>query len=99
MSDNHEYRSFTKEWLEDNGLPYEFPDSEFEDTIGSGRWYDYRTVTFKAPDDGLWYQLVFEIGKTENQWCSWDECLDFPVKCFRVERVEVVRHEWQLVKK
>lgn len=99
MSDKFESREFTREWLEDNGLPYEFPDSDIEDKDFGRRWTDDRVVTFKAPDDGLWYQLVFEIGKTENQWRAWDESLDFPVECFRVEQVEVVKYEWQLVKK
>jgi hypothetical protein len=99
LSDKYESRSFTKEWLEEEGIPYDNEGVEMEDELGGGRWMDYRTITFEAPDDGFWYQLTFEIGKTENQECHWDEYLDFPVECFRVEQVEVMVKQWKLIKK
>lgn len=99
MSDKYESRYVTKEWLEENGLPYDNAGAELETEDVGRRWMDVTTCTFQAPDDGLWYQFYFDVGKTENQWCSWDEELSDPVELMRVERKEVMVYKWELVRK
>lgn len=64
-------RTFIVDQLEEWGLPY---DNEYEELEhGGGRWYDYMQVVFIAPDDGLYYQFYYPVGKTESQGCYWDE--------------------------
>lgn len=97
--DLYESREVTLEWLEENGLPYDNADAELETEDVGRRWMDVTTCTFQAPDDGLWYQFYFDVGKTECQETYWNEYLDNPVELMRVEPVEVVVKQWQLVKK
>lgn len=66
--------------------------SEIED-VGR-RWMDVCTVVFKAPDDGLHYSFCYDVGKTEYQECSWDEELDDPLPCTRVELRQIKVDKW-----
>ena len=87
-------RSFPLALLEEWDVPYENVDCVRE--LGGGRWSDYETVVFQAPDDGKLYKLEYEVGKTEVQDISWDEYLDDPVVLPQVVSLEryVIQKYW-----
>jgi hypothetical protein len=66
-------RHFTREQLEQIGVPFELDGNdscanELSNTlVGSQRWTDVRRLIFRAPDDGQAYSVTYEVGSTEHQ--------------------------------
>lgn len=96
MAKNIITRSFTKEWLMENDIPW----SDYEvstEVIDTGRrWMDDVEVVFQMPDDGFYYMLTYQVGRTEMQESYWHEELDDTENLPRVELKEVVTvvKEW-----
>lgn len=57
---------------------------------------DEEQVVFQMPDDGFYYMLAYQVGKTEMQDVYWHEDLDTVEDLPRVELKEVVTvvKEW-----
>lgn len=66
-------RTFTREQLEEIGVPFELDGDdtcaiELSDRlIGTERWTDVHRLVFRAPDTGDAYQVDYEVGSTEHQ--------------------------------
>lgn len=91
-------REFPLELLRKWDVPYKYVWSETED-VGR-RWMDVCTVVFEAEDDGFFYQMSYDVGKTEYQEQGWDEGIDTyhnddNILVVRLPRVE--KHERTIV--
>lgn len=70
---DHPTRAFTREQLEEIGVPFELDGDDTcatelsDQLIGSERWTDVHRLVFRAPDDGNAYQVTYEVGSTEHQ--------------------------------
>lgn len=66
-------RTFTREQLEEIGVPFELDGDDTcatelsDELIGSERWTDVHRLVFRAPDTCDAYQVVYEVGSTEHQ--------------------------------
>jgi hypothetical protein len=79
-------REFTVDQLEEWGVPWETEYEELEH--GGGRWMDYMQIVFRAPDDGLFYQFWYPVGKTEVQECyRYEQFYNGVVEAKQVHRV------------
>lgn len=98
-------RIFEADYLRDElDLPYYADAHEGENvSYDSGRWMEYMTCYFKAPDDGKFYSFDWSKGLTENQedeypWGYYGSG-DEPVECVEVEPYEetVVIKKYRIV--
>lgn len=98
-------RTFTREQLEEWGLPDEI-DTKGEpgyatelhrEQVDTRRWVSVHELIFRAPDDGKAYRVHYEQGLTEIQ----DDCdpwnYDKEIKGVEVKQVEVTVKRWQPV--
>jgi hypothetical protein len=66
-------RHFTREQLEEIGVPFELDGDDTCATelsnklLGSERWTNVHRLVFRAPDTGDAYQVDYEVGSTEHQ--------------------------------
>jgi hypothetical protein len=66
-------RHFTRQQLEDIGVPFELDGDDTCATelsnqlIGTERWTSVHRLVFRAPDNGIAYQVTYEAGSTEHQ--------------------------------
>jgi len=97
-------RVFTRNELEEIGVPYEcgaFEGSAEElhcDLYDRSRWSLTYEFIFRAPDDGRAYLVYYDVGATEMQDGTdlWN--YEDAIKAVEVEQVEVVTTEWKSVK-
>jgi hypothetical protein len=96
-------RVFTREDLEEIGVPYEcgaFTGSAEElhcKLYDTNRWAHVYECVFRAPDDGKAYRVYYYRGATEMQdqdlW-DWEK----EIRAVEVEPVQVTATEWKPVK-
>jgi hypothetical protein len=66
-------RTFTRQQLEEIGVPFELDGDDTcatelsNELIGSERWTDVHRLVFRTPDTGIAYQVTYEVGSTEHQ--------------------------------
>jgi hypothetical protein len=66
-------RHFTREQLEEIGVPFELDGDDTcatelsNELIGTERWTDVHRLVFRAPDTGDAYEVHYEVGSTEHQ--------------------------------
>lgn len=66
-------RHFTREQLEELGVPFELDGDDTcatklsDELIGSERWTDVHRLVFRTPDTGDAYEVHYEVGSTEHQ--------------------------------
>jgi hypothetical protein len=66
-------RHFTREQLEAIGVPFELDGDDTcatelsDELIGSERWTSVHRLVFRHSDNGLAYQVTYEVGSTEHQ--------------------------------
>ena len=95
-------RTFTRQQLEDIGIPDRWTATDktnaaqqmHEEQIDTRRWVSVHRLVFRAPDDGIAYEVFEERGLTENQdgtdpWNGADE-----IKAVEVEERPVVTRQW-----
>jgi hypothetical protein len=98
-----ETRIFTRDELDEIGVPYEcgaFEGSAKElhcELFDTTRWSHVYEFVFRAPDDGKAYRVYYRRGATEMQdqdlW-NWDD----EIQAVEVEQVQVTKTEWKPVK-
>lgn len=97
-------RHFTREQLEEIGVPFELDGDDTcatelsNELIGSERWTDVHRLVFRAPDDGKAYQVDYEVGSTEHQdgidpWHRWGKT----IPAVEVEQRPVTVMQWMPV--
>jgi hypothetical protein len=95
-------RTFTREQLDAWDLPDAWADDSPEilhrEQVDSRRWVSVHELVFRAPDDGLTYQVHYEQGLTESQddtdpWNYYDE-----INGVEVQQQPVTVMQWQPVK-
>ncbi|MFE4671066.1 hypothetical protein [Streptomyces sp. NPDC056723] len=101
-----EIRIFTREQLDTWGLPDDLPTEEHatkfpeapvelhREQVDSRRWVSVHELIFRAPDDGLTYQVFYEQGLTENQDDTDPWNFDDAIKATEVEQRPVVVQQW-----
>jgi hypothetical protein len=66
-------RHFTREQLEEIGVPFELGGNDdcatelADELIGTERWTSVHRLVFRAPDTGDAYEVHYEVGSTEHQ--------------------------------
>lgn len=95
-------RQFTKELLEEWGLPW---GNALQDEVhDTGRWQEHHALVFRAPDDSLLYRVFYAQGLTEMQEMDpWDDedpnvSSDGTIPGEQVEPVETTVIEYQVVR-
>ncbi|MDX3759304.1 hypothetical protein [Streptomyces sp. AK02-04a] len=91
-------RTFTREQLEEIGVPFELHDDAelARDTVNSGRWNKTVRLVFRHPDDGNAYLVRYQVGLTEYQDCDlWFG--DDEITATEVEQRPVVVQQWKPV--
>lgn len=105
MADDLKTRVFTRDQLEDLGVPHECGEFEgsAEELYGTlydtTRWAHVYEFVFRAPDDGKAYRVYYERPATEMQEGGidlWD--YETEIKAVEVEQVQVVSTVWNPVK-
>ncbi|MFD4699804.1 hypothetical protein [Streptomyces niveus] len=97
-------REFTREDLEEMGIPHEW-DAEHpaerlhEAQIGTRRWVSIHEVIFRAPDDGKAWAVTYDRGLTESQdgtdpWGYGEQT----IRAVEMEPYEVTVTKWRAVK-
>lgn len=97
-------RTFTRDQLEAIGVPFELDGDDTcaselaNELIGSERWTHVHRLVFRAPDDGIAYQVTYEVGSTEHQdgidpWHRHGKT----ISVVEVEERPIVRQEWKPV--
>jgi len=97
-------RTFTRDQLEEIGVPFELGGDDTcatelsDELVGSERWTSVHRLVFRAPDDGLAYQVTYEVGSTEHQdgidpWHRHGKT----VRAVEVEERPVVVQKWRPV--
>jgi hypothetical protein len=97
-------RIFTREQLEEIGVPFELDGDDTCATklsnklIGSERWTKVHRLVFRAPDTGDAYQVDYEVGSTEHQdgidpWHRHGKT----IPAVEVEQRPVVTQQWRPV--
>ena len=96
-------RVFTRDELEEMGVPYECGGGEgtaeelYDELYDTTRWSNVYEFVFRAPDDGKAYRVYYEVGATEMQeadlWAYAES-----IVAFEVEQVQVTKTEWKPVK-
>jgi hypothetical protein len=97
-------RVFTRDELEDIGVPFECGDyagtaeelyCELYDTT---RWTNVYEFVFRNPDDGKAYRVYYEVGASDSQddVDPWD--YDDRIQAVEVEQIQVTKTEWKPVK-
>jgi hypothetical protein len=92
-------RAFDRDWLIGEDIPWSDYEVSTEIVDTGGRWMDEAQCVFQMPDDGFYYMLTYEVGKTEYQEVDWHDNLDAVENLPRVELVEktIVVKEWMPV--
>jgi hypothetical protein len=97
-------RHFTREQLEQIGVPFELDGDDTcatelsDQLVGSERWTDVHRLVFRAPDTGDAYQVDYEVGSTEQQdgidpWHRYGKT----IPAVEVEQRPVVTQQWRPV--
>lgn len=97
-------RHFTREQLEEIGVPFELDGDDTcatelsDELIGTERWTSVHRLVFRHPEDGLAYQVTYEVGSTEHQdgidpWHRHGET----IPALEVEQRPVVTQQWRAV--
>ncbi|MEU9259012.1 hypothetical protein AB0D68_11065 [Streptomyces sp. NPDC048212] len=96
-------RTFTREDLEEIGVPFECGDYEgaaeelYRELYDTTRWAHVYEFVFRSPYDGKAYRVYYRTGATEMQdqdiW-NWEDS----IKAVEVEEVQVMTTEWKPVK-
>lgn len=97
-------RHFTREQLEDIGVPFELDGDDTcatalsNELIGTERWTTVHRLVFRHPETGDAYQVDYEVGSTEHQdgidpWHRHGKT----VPAIEVEQRPVVTQQWRPV--
>jgi hypothetical protein len=97
-------RIFTREQLEEIGVPHECGGDEgtaeelHDELYDTSRWTNIYEFVFRAPDDGKAYRVYYEVGASDSQddidlW-GYEE----NISAVEVEQIQVVTTEWKPVK-
>lgn len=105
---NQPARTFTRDQLDEMGLPYELIDEDkaaeyprmtvelHREQTDRRRWASTHKLIFRAPDDGLAYRITYQSPLTEHQECDpWFD--EDEVKAVEVEQRPVVVQQWKPV--
>jgi hypothetical protein len=102
---NFKARVFTRDELEEMGVPHECGGDEGTaeelhcEIYDTTRWSNVYEFVFRAPDDGKAYRVYYDWPATEMQEGGvdlWD--YENRIKAVEVEQVQVVTTEWKPVK-
>lgn len=98
-------RTFTRQQLNDLGLPYELIEEDraaqypamtvelHREQTDRRRWASTHKLIFRAPDDGMAYRITYQSPLTEHQECDpWFDADE--VKATEVEQRPVVAQQW-----